>query len=151
MDFDEVLIIPPGWTTALAFDSHRAISFGGHIPCGKEHSFDAARCDRVSKGARKYALRADLETANSTQELEWAAPQFIHGHPLELLLPKDSGVFFAHFHSCHPPHNISDASQFHELAFQAKLSGFEDPKPSYEPCPPALDKKGHIRPWLYAA
>ena len=149
MDFDELLIIPPGWTAAALFEAHRALSFGGHVPCDSQHPYDAARCERTLKGGRKIALRTDLDTSRTPKEKEWTAPQFIHGHPLELLLPKDSGVFFARFRNCHPPRNISDPVLLNELTYQAALNELQMPESKFKLCPSIMDKRQESFVWSY--
>jgi hypothetical protein len=135
VDLDELLLIPRGWTTASIFQSHQGLSFGSYNPCDTR-PYDAAPCQRVWKGHRKYALRTDVATHT--------APQYIHGHPLEHILPVSSGIFIAHLKRC-AISNISNMVKV--LSKEASLSDLE--MNGGKACPPEKDNKGDLLLWRY--
>ena len=135
VDLDELLLIPRGWTTASIFQSHQGLSFGSYNPCDTR-PYDAAPCQRVWKGHRKYALRTDVATHT--------APQYIHGHPLEHILPVSSGIFIAHLKRC-AISNISNMVKV--LSKEASLSDLE--MNGGKACPPEKDNKGNLLLWRY--
>lgn len=134
--FDEILLIPHGWSTAPAFDVHTALSFGSSNACAKS-PFDDASCSRVWKGHRKYAIRTQ-----KTEPLNrLLPPQYIHGHPAEFMIPKSSGVFIAHLSRC----SISNISDLVFLPHEASLGALK----TIGSCPPERDKEGALVPWIY--
>jgi hypothetical protein len=93
MDADEMLLVPKGWSQALAFASAAALSFGSSVPCA---SGPQAPCLPGSQGHRKYALRS--RAVKGAPPL--LPPAFIHGDPREVAFSTAAGMFVMHFSQC---------------------------------------------------
>ena len=92
LDADELLLVPPGWSSAPAFAPAQALSFGSLNPCSSAEN--SRPCERTASGHRKYALRS---AANHNS---LSPPSFIHGDPQEMALSTNSGMFVMHFSRC---------------------------------------------------
>ena len=132
LDMDEMLVVPPGWSSSLAMKGHLALSFASRNACDKG-SFD--NCRRVWMGHRKYALR-------TLTKYPHIFPGYIHCHPAETTLPMSSGMFVLHFGGC----KGLNTSEIEDFKHEASLSHLSLGLPT---CPPEKDKNGNSKPWVY--